>query len=54
MSHQEQLIETTANDNKIGETQPQYEIKICPLCIHPCEINGQPCGIHTEEACIYT
>lgn len=53
MSEQEQP-QTIANDNRISETQQQLEIENCPLCGHPCKVNGQTCGIHTEEACIYT
>jgi hypothetical protein len=33
-------------------TKEEKCVVICPLCDHPCEINGQPCGIHSEEACI--
>jgi hypothetical protein len=35
-------------------TEEEKCVVFCPLCDHPCEINGQPCGIHTEKACIYT
>jgi hypothetical protein len=35
-------------------TKEEKCVVICPLCDHPCEINGQPCGIHTDDACIYT
>ena len=44
--------------NAGGSCQQNIEeekcVVFCPLCDHPCEINGQPCGIHTKEACIYT
>ena len=36
------------------DTEEEKCVMFCPLCGHPCEINGQPCGTHTEEACIYT
>jgi hypothetical protein len=40
-----------------GSCQNEEEekcVEICPLCDHPCKVNGRPCGIHSEEACIYT
>ncbi len=35
-------------------TEEEKCVVICPLCDHPCKVNGQSCGIHMDEACIYT
>ena len=49
-------ISQTSNASGSGQQDREEEkcVVFCPLCDHPREINGQPCGTHTEEACIYT
>ena len=48
------IIRQTPIVSSSCQNEEDESVEICPLSDHPCKVNGRPCGIHSEDACIYT